>query len=303
MTTRRREPAEVRFEIVEVTRAIAKGWLDSNVARNRAAKPRQIKRYVADMTHEPSRWLITGDTIKRTADGETIDGGQRLRAALAAFDQRPDLKSIRMAVAFNVPFDAIYVTDKGARRTFADSLKIEEDAVNTNQAGAIVRRVHVWKQGNYADMRGSNAAFEDPTDTELLEFYRRHRGEFDAATARGRDMRDHKIGNSTAAGTAFFLLREVNDSGAWAFFDHLITGADLPAKSPILALRDRLWRAGQVRGRAGTGLREQRSDALTATEQLFLYIRAWNAFRADESLDRLILPSKGITNRNFPKPE
>ncbi len=290
----------MRFEVVDVTKSMAANWLARNVKNNRGPKRKKISAYKQDMTHVPSRWLITGDTIKITADGDMIDGGQRMRAAREAMEENPDLKSVRMAVAFNVPYEAIYVTDKGAARTFADNLRIEEGTVNQNPAGAIVRRVYIWQQGNPADARGSNSAFVDPTDTEMLEFYRKHRSELDAATARGMDLKNKKIGNTTAAGTAFFVLREIDDPGTWAFFDHLITGADLPARSPILVLRERLLRAGQAVGR---NRRARVTDVLTATEQIYFYIRAWNAYRTDEQIDRLILPSRGITNANFPKPE
>lgn len=295
---------KIRFEVVDVTRQIASRWLGRNVERNRNPKPRQIKRYVADMTHKPSRWLVTGDTIKITADGDLIDGGQRMRAALAAFEADPTLKSVPMAVAFNVPYDAIYVTDKGAKRTMGDTLKIEEGVTEGNKAAAVLRRVWTWKQGNYADMTGSNVQFADPTDTELLEFFRKYRGEVEAATARGRDLGDKKIGNSTAAGAAFFLLREIDAAQAHDFFDHLITGANLPEKSPILMLRDRLMRSTLARGQQQAArVGDLRGSSLTSREQLHFYIRTWNAWRTDEVIDRLIVPAAGLTNKNFARPK
>jgi hypothetical protein len=285
------EEPEVFTEIQMVTARDASYWLERNAVNNRDAKPAKIAKYARDMAND--RWMITGDTIKITPDGIMIDGGQRMRSVLRAHAEYPDFKGVRMMFARNVPYRAILVTDNNSARTFADALKIE-DAINRNNAGAIVRRVHVWQQGNPAFLRGSGAGFVDPTLTELLELYRSDRRQFDAAAQRGLDIRNARVGNVTAAGTAYYMLNKINHDAAMNFFDDLVSGAHSNPRYPIWTLRERLVRAHS---------RLDRADYLTPTEQMYFIVRAWNAWLRDEPLDRMQLPgNRDINNLNFPTP-
>lgn len=294
----------VQYELVLVTDSIAKFWLEHNAHNNRGPKPRKIKQYAHDML--TGNWLPeTGDNIKITSDpwvdpedGEhrtderMIDGGQRMRAVRLAAETKPDVE-VEMTFAFGVPYEAIYVTDTGSARTFADGLGFKERP-NRNSLGAIVRRVWMWDQGNFVGMGGSNTPFIDPTMKDLHDLEEQDIPGFNAATSRGLDVRGRRIGNPTAAGTAFYVLNRIDPNDANAFFDQLISGANVPGESPILALRDRLIAAHQTNNRART---------LTTVQQLYLILRAWNAFRKDETMTRsaLILPPK-LVNARFIKP-
>lgn len=281
---------KVYVEEVDVTPRLASYWLDRNVPNNRNEKPSRIRKYARDMAN--GRWMVTGDTVKITVDDEMIDGGQRMRAVLRARAEYPEFTSVKMLFARNVPYRAILVTDQGAGRTFADVLKIE-DAINQNQCGAIVRRVHVWKQGNPAYTRGSSSNFVDPTLTELLELYRSDRQQFDASALRGLDIRNQKIGNATAAGTAYYMLNQIDHDAANNFYDGLVSGSHSTDRDPVWVLRERLRRAHS---------RLDRADYLTVTEQAFFIVRAWNSYVKDEPMEKLQLPERReITNMNFPK--
>jgi hypothetical protein len=282
--------ADVRVEIVNVTSAMARGWLSRNVENQRNKRRLVIEDYARDMAAD--RWQLTGDPIKITPDGNLIDGQMRCQAILQAIEQNPELKSVRIAVAFNVPPAAMKVIDIGARRSVADALRMEE-ATNRNHLGTILRRAFTWEQGNLADMRNS-AFYPRPTLSELVEFFRQSRNEFIAATDRGMDVRDQGVDRASAAGTAYFVLRRLDDNEAKTFFEGMVTGAIGTPTSPILVLRNRLIRA---RG-------DDRADALDLTERLYFYMVAWNAFRADEPIDRnrLMLPRGGINNANFVRP-
>lgn len=286
------EQPKIYFEEIDVTAKIAGHWLDRNVPNNRNQKPTRIRKYARDMAN--GKWILTGDAIKITAADEMIDGGQRMRAVLRAHSEYPHFTSVRMIFARNVPKDAMLVTDTGAGRTFADALKIE-DAINQTQCGAIVRRVHIWNQGNPAFVRGGHSSFVDPTMTELLELYRSDRHQFDAAAMRGLDIRNQRVGNATAAGTAYYMLNKVDHNAANAFYDDFVSGAHSFDDYPVWTLRERLRRAYSKLDRA---------DYLTVTEQVFFIIRAWNAYVEDKPLDKLQLPPmREITNLNFPKPK
>ena len=309
-----------RYEEVDVTPDQARDWLNNMVENNRRERKRATAKYARDMALEvsdtddtedlgvrievrdghrvavPCRWLITGDTVKIAPDGRMWDGGQRMRALRHAKELNPALRAVRMVVAYNVPVAGIKVTDRSAKRTFAETLRFEGIEHHETVSGAIVRRVAVWEQGNYADFRGSNSAFTDPTETELINTFRQDIPLFEEAARRGSDVRSQGLGTSTSAGTAYFLFNRVDDQECKAFFENLIVpvSAGLTERSPVWQLRERLRR---------TSNKANRYESLTTTQQLFLYVRAWNAYRRDEPVERLQLPKGGITNANFPQPE
>lgn len=287
---------KVEYKTVVVTARVAAYWLERNAPNNRQAKPSKIAKYARDMAS--GNWLPTGDTIKVTADEVMVDGGQRMRAILRAANEYPHFKSVRMTFAFGVPYDTIRVTDTGSARNFSDILKIEEGVSQITQVGSIVRRVFMWRKGNLIGQRGVSTVYSDPTMTELLDEYRDDRSLFDAAAARAFDLRTAKVGNGTAGGTAYCILSKVDTEGTATFFDHLVSGADLPTRSPILVLRNRL-----IRANVKHSLRGDRADYLTPTEQLFFYLRTWNNWRRDIPVERLQLPdNRVITNENMPQP-
>lgn len=323
MATRRNAPAR-RYEEVDVTPAMAREWLDNMIENNRKERKRATAKYARDMAIEvdpaelnddgtdqpgvrievrdgkrvtvPCRWLITGDTVKIGPDGRMWDGGQRMRALLQAKELNPALRSIRMVIAYNVPASGFKVTDSGAKRTVAEKLQFEGVEHHRSTVGAILRRITLWQMGNRADARGSNSALQDPTDTELIKVFHRHALLFEEAARRGEDVRSQGLGTSTAAGTAYFLFNGVSDLECKGFFENLITplAAGMNERSAVWQLRERLRR---------TSSKANRYESLSTSEQLFLYVKAWNHYRHDEPVERLQLPRNGISNANFPKPE
>lgn len=290
------DDVEVEYKTVVVTARVAAYWLERNAPNNRPAKPSKITKYARDMAM--GRWLRTGDTIKVTADEVMVDGGQRMRAVLRAANEYPNFKSVKMTFAFGVPYDTIRVTDTGSARNFGDILKIEDGVTQITQVGSIVRRVFMWNAGNLIGQRGVSTAYSDPTMTELLDLYRDERSLFDASAARASDLRTAKVGNGTAGGSAYYILSHVDTDATATFFDHLVSGADLPERSAILTLRNRL-----IRANVKHSLRGDRADYLTPTEQLFFYLRTWNNWRRDIPVERLQLPdNRVITNENMPRP-
>lgn len=297
---------QVTLDIVDITHSIAREWLGKNAMNNRAQKPGVIAKYTRDMIARA--WPVTGDTIKFNIEGDLIDGGQRMRALLRATELDPTLKFVTMAVAYNVPKEAMAVTDTGARRSLADALLIEH-AINRTTNGAIVRRVYIWDKGNYADRRGGGGTgftdFARPTLSELVARYQKDPEQFDQSTRIAQDSRRQGVGLVSAIGAAYYLLRRIDDQACKAFFEGLVSGAELPKTSPILLLRSRLIRATKQKRLQRLEYVDdtrRRADILDSTEQLYLTMKTWNAYRKDESLERLTLPPLGVTNSNFVLP-
>lgn len=281
----------IRYERgVLVTPAMAKKWLGQNAANNRGPKTAKIPMYARDMLL--GRWQSdTGETIKFTPDGDLIDGANRLRAVQLAGsgvkmgDQLvclPEGAGVMFDVAYDVPVEAMQVIDTGAARTAADALKIA-NMRERMRGSAIVRWALLWDQGIRLGSGGSWA----PTTSEVLARFLAEPGAFDAATARGTDVQAAGLGTGSAAGMGFYLFAKLNIDEAHEFFDQLVTGANLPGRSPVLTLRNKLARV--------------RVDRLTRAEQLGYLIKTWNNVRAGQTPSTMFFKDK-LTSENFPTP-
>lgn len=269
----------MRYERVLVSPAKAENWLKRNAPNQRGPKTSKIPMYARDMAS--GRWNPdTGQTIKFAEDGTLIDGQNRLKAVILAG------VPIEFDVAWDVPAEAMLVIDTGAARSAADGLKIA-GAAERFTAGAVVRWVINWDAGNYANLRG-NQGFA-PTHSEIWDRYQSDVGRFDAAAERSADCRKRGIGTSSALGTGFYIAHRIDAEQAHAFFDRLISGADMAEGNPVLTLRNRFIRV--------------RAERLRVEEQLAMLVRAWNAVRNDETLYRVSASKGPLTNANFPQPK
>lgn len=277
----------IKYKTVTVTPALAREWLGKNFELNRLPKQSKIPGYARDMLN--GRWQSdTGETIKFDVHGTLIDGQNRLRAVVLAGGNNPDV-AIDFDVATGCPTEAVQVIDTGASRTFADKLRVAGTPERIRASG-VVRWAMNWQVGNYM----GNGKFS-PTDSELWDFYRSDAAGFDAATARGTDMSQRKLGTGSALGLAFYLFQRIDHPLAHDFFDKLITGAKVEVGDPELTLRDRLARS--------------QLERISRQEQLALCVRAWNSRRGDHKAYKLIV-IKGrnglpgiLSNDNFPQPK
>lgn len=267
----------IRYETVEVTPQLAKRWLGKNAENNRLPKGSKIPAYARDML-QGSWQADTGETIKFDPDGDLIDGQNRLRAVVMAG------VSVAFDVAYDVPRRAMQVVDTGAARTAGDVLRIA-GANDRMRAASIIRWVILWDAKIFTGVGGQLK----PTTTEIIQRYSAESGAFNSAATRATDCQNRALGTGAPAGVAHYLFSRIDREQTHAFFDQYISGANLPDKSAVLALRNKIARA--------------RVDRTTRPEQLALFIRAWNGFREDRPTDRLQITRRGeLTNLNFPQP-
>lgn len=267
----------MRFERKTVTPRMAKAWLKKNIETNRNPKKGKIPMYARDMA--TGKWQEdTGETIKFDETGRLIDGQNRLHAVVLA-----DVP-VTFDVAFDVPIAAMPVLDTGSSRTSADSLKIMgAGSRDSPAASSITRWAIMWDNEDFMGV-----GTYKPTPAEIGERYLTEEGAFDAAVGRSKDCQRRGLGNGSAAGLACYLFSAIDIEQTHSFFDQYISGADLPHRSAVLALRNRIARA--------------RVDRTSRPEQLALFVRAWNNFREDAPMDRIILKRGDLTNLNFPMP-
>lgn len=67
--------SDMTMEIVKITPDMAEKWLGRN-PRNRHVRQRDVVRYAQSML--AGEWLVTGEAIKFSFDGNLIDGQHRL---------------------------------------------------------------------------------------------------------------------------------------------------------------------------------------------------------------------------------
>jgi hypothetical protein len=268
----------ITYDRVTVTPTLAKQWLAMNAENNRSPKTSKIPSYARDMLS--GRWNSdTGETIKFDEDGVLVDGQNRLLAVMRAG------VSVDFDVARGLPRTAMQVIDSGAARTGMDVLKIA-NATDRARTSSIVRWIILWD----AKFFTGQATTLKPTNTEILDRYRLEAGPFDAAAKRATDCQNRGLGTGTPAGVAHFLFSRIDVEQTHQFYDQYISGANLPDRSAVLALRNKMARI--------------RIDRLTRAEQLALFVRSWNAFREAKPMDRIQITGGGeLTNLNFPQPK
>jgi hypothetical protein len=267
-------PAAPTVEIVDVTPEIAEAWLSKN-PNNRNLRGQVIASYARDMA--AGSWVLNGETVKISVSGHLLDGQHRLSAVVEA-----DV-TVPMIVVNGIPSEAMPTVDTGAKRTYADALRLQGEE-NTSVLAAVTRRALLWERG-YRTKTGSMT----PTGLELNAFLAENRRLRTSAEVAVK-IASRTLLPASIVGLAHWLLADIDPDEAGWFLARLADGDGLAAEDPIAALRNRV-----VKMRVGGG-------RVNETEALALVVMAWNAKRAGETRSKLQLPRGGLTSENFPEP-
>lgn len=275
--------------LVRVTPELAEEWLERNT-RNRKISPQSVERYARNMTHD--RWAFTGDSIKFSDQGELLDGQHRLSAVARVGVTVP------LLVVSGLPTEAQVFMDDGRKRNAGDTLAIRK-VPNYVAVAALARLALLWNPGGLwvpereTQLLGVHAQV---STTEILEFVDAHPAVHEAAR-RGVAASNAVPGfRASVIGAAYLRATELADDATRAddiyavdsWFTSLETGAGLTLGDPALALRN-----GVMRARAEKFSNPQ-------VPQLWKVIRAWNASRDGQTMDRIIMTAHTVTNDNFP---
>lgn len=259
-----------------ISPAKAKKYLGSNIVNNRKHVEQHSDSIANDIID--GNWIVdTGDCIKFNTKGELIDGQHRLQAIIKSDT------AVQLHVAYDVPEGAMPVLDTGKTRTFAHTLKMS-DTPEYTRAGAIIKWVYLFDKGFPI-----NKGTYKPTTSQLKKCFDKHPEEFIEAARRSNDIRRAGMGMSSAAGVAFYLFNRISPSLTATFFDQLVSGENLNKNSPVLTLRNKLFRVAR--------------DRVKNYEVLALYVRAWNNFVTDTPVSMLMpigVDKKPLANYNFP---
>lgn len=267
-------PDNITVEIVQVSPAMAEAWLSKN-PNNRNLRKAMVEAYARDMLS--GRWILNGETIKLDGAGRLLDGQHRASAVILADSTVP------MIVVTGMTEDVMPTVDAGAKRTYADALKLQGEE-NSPTLAAVTRRAVMWSRG----MR-TNTGSVRPTPLEMNTFIEDN-PRIRTSAEWAIKLASRSLLPASVIGLCHWLFAELDPDAAEWFLGRAADGDGLAADDPIAALRSRI-----VKMRIGGG-------RVHETDVLALSIYAWNAFRAGETRSKLQLPKGGLTPENFPEP-
>lgn len=252
---------DVRHDIVNVTPKMAKDYLGLN-AKNRPVKSAKIIQYTRDMVN--GRWAFTGEAIKFDELGNLVDGQNRLHALIEA------KVSVRFLIVWGVDLRAQEVMDSGVPRSPRDALFLRGYETPTHLAAA-VNAHSLWSNGHYRHCMTQTPGYVRPSNAEVVAYAEDNPGLVEAARFAG-GMRKALPIASGAIATAFYEMAAIDADDTEEFFSRIV-GLKTDGKGdPINTLLKRV-----------TDMRERRERVWPSTS-LFLLMRTWNAYRANEQL-------------------
>jgi hypothetical protein len=263
-------------EIVQVTPAIAAEWLALNI-HNRHPRRNVVMAYAADMGD--GYWQFTGDPIRFDKDGRLIDGQHRLAAVIEADVTLP------MLVIRGLDAAAQEAIDGGAKRMFADVLKLRGEVNSTNLA-AVIRRVALWEAGARASERNVQA-----TNAQMSVTLEKHPWLRDIVVP-GKRVADDSGLTPSVAGLCWWLFTRIDGEDADTFMARLRDGQNLAKGDPVYELRKAIGKT------QGGSMGSRSAIYLTA-----ITVKAWNAYRQGKQVTSISYRPGGANPDPFPEPE
>lgn len=258
-------------KIVTLDRETAEEWLKRNF-KNRPQRNAVIRRYAEAM--KSGVWEYNGDNFRFDTKGHLIDGQHRLEAFLLATEEKPDL-TLEVGVVTGLSPKAFDSIDQGEKRSLADVLhrRGEEHA---KEMAVAVRLV--WLRINSTRVARGGGLRADVA----VDITKKHKGLNEALDMIIR-LNEESEGTLRGLmslgylGALCYLMQQVDEDKARQFMTDLAYGEDLDKDSPVLKLRNLL-----IKNRGS-------HQKFTRDALLGLTIKAWNAYVAGETMNRLQL--------------
>ncbi|QNL30172.1 hypothetical protein SEA_MARIOKART_45 [Gordonia phage Mariokart] len=257
---------------------MARDMLSSNTHNRRIREEHvaDVRRLMLD-----GKWVFNGDSIRFSEDGTMLDGQHRLTALAGLPDDHPGFV---MLIIEGLPNDTQATMDQGRRRTVGDQLDLSHLVQhNANLVGGAARVYLGWERG-YLFSR------TELTNIEIVRWAEENPDE--VTTIEGlisSSARKLKARPSLSL-AVFYKLHQVDEDAAAVFRHRAVTGEELTAKSPIMALRTRLENLSA------------NSTRLPDRDAIGYMVTAWNAYRDGRELTKLQLPRERWTAKTFPVP-
>lgn len=220
---------------------------------------------------------MNGDAIRFGVDGALQDGQHRL---WAIFEAEVPVESL---VVRGLPAEAQESMDLGSRRNLRDVLALRGEA-NATALAAILN--YHWR----FTTDHIRQATVKPTIPQALRHLDAHPALRDSLLVSKR-LRQRLSISPAMLGTFVYEARSIDQEQADHFMGALDSGAMLSETSPIYVLRRHLEQQQLQQGHPSTG-------QLVTLHALF--IKAWNAYRNGQEIERLTWRAAGANPEPFP---
>ena len=263
-----------------VTPALAEQWLAKNT-HNRNIRMPHVRGLAADMANGDWQW--NGEAIKFAPDGTLIDGQHRLMAVTVA-----DVP-IKMLVIRGVEMEAQHTMDTGSKRTPGDMLKLRGEK-HYNLLASGIRAAILWDQGVRMFHGSGSGSRGTVTNTQVLHYLEMH-PEMRTYTEIAKRVTHHVPMPGSVIMTALKVLYEIDPEDAEHFFERLASDENQQSGDPIYALRRILLQP-----------KDNSKISYSPSYKLAVLIKAWNKYRAGESVMVLKYRAGGANPESFPEP-
>lgn len=263
---------------MDVTPDMAATWLSLVNTGNRVLDKKLVDNYARDMAR--GNWEPDGMPLRFAGDfGRLLDGQHRLTAQVRVG------ATVEYLVVTWVPDGAQEVMDGGKKRSLKDMLDTTRHVSNASQLAAVTRVVHAY------GCVGSGTAQNTQHQATLKELLHRFDANPGIQTHGVISQRDTPPGlTKSLLGGFLYLASLADEEDAAAFREAITTGAGLEVGNPIHTLRERL-----AKGAASS------SDHIHTVVRWVFLVRAWNAWRAGETLSRLQFKPGGAHPDRIPQ--
>lgn len=252
--------------IETITPDIAKEMLGENT-NNRKISHQQVELFARTMAQQA--WKLNGEAIKFSNTGRLLDGQHRLLACVESG------VPFRTLVIRGLPEDTQATMDAGKTRTMANVLELQGRR-NPALLATTATAVCVCEQ---VGLESACLNAEKPTRNEVVSFIDTHpeMNELAKRSASFYTKSGHLLSRLLYS-LLWWTFNEIDSDDCRKFFDMLITGANLEAGSPVLALRNTLFEINR---------RGVHSDYMSRRRIAGLTVEAWNRWRDGENVKQL----------------
>jgi hypothetical protein len=248
--------------IYTLTPVLASLLLERNPL-NRRMNRRNFNQLLSDI--ENKRYVFNGQPIIVSDTGIVNDGQHRCLACVESGE------SIPVIIVFGPKESSRFTVDTGKSKNTQDFLHMKGRKYNS-AAAAVLGYYLMWKRNGDLAM-GSDVR---PTIAEKLELEENMSGLYESIeVCMGAPC---KVARSVSvlAFCHYLFKKAAGVEAADYFVTKLGTGDNLKRGDPILYLRNKL-----------TSLGEKKTSLLRANERAHLIIRAWNAYRRGEAIEKM----------------
>jgi hypothetical protein len=255
----------------------ARKWLKQNTD-NRRLRQHRVEDLVGAILR--GEWQFDGSPIRFSKSGKLLDGQHRL----AAIEKSG--RSLQLLIVRGLPEEAQEVMDRNLGRKFSDVLQIAQEPNATTLAAATAL---VWRYENR--LFGKDGSRERPSFPQLHDVLNRNPELRRSVQAAGSYVSKIKMPRTYLA-AARTVLMVIDEKDTDYFFSELMAGAELTQIDPIFRLREALNQNAM-----------SRSKKYSSDHLLGLMFKAWNLYRAGESVKNLSYRAGGSAPESYPYPE